>query len=196
MLWFVYKLCIRCRVYNLIHNSSSELQRGHIPSLWLRLTTRELRNKTMNSSAHQSTEGSLSWLLAGQAKSPYPAQTWLPSLDWLLRQWILARPRQPQSWWGWCSSSPAARWWISSILEADMAVKGHYKVGPHKNTGLVGSNKRWADSEMVVRCHNNREKYRHRFIFSQTSTSHEDRGSEAWSEVWELRTDLWAEKNR
>ena len=64
-------------------------------------------------------------------------------------------PRQPHSWWGWpltswCSSSPAARWWISSILEADMPVKGHYKVGPHKKPGLVGSNKRWADSEMVL----------------------------------------------
>ena len=145
-------------LYNFIHNSSIELlHRGHIQSIWFSLTTWELGNKTMNSGAHHSTGGSLSWLVASGGKSPNPTESWLPPHLWLLRQRILALPRpgQRDSWWGWplvswCSSSLAARWWICSILEADMPVKGHYKAGPHKNTGLVGSNKRWGDSEMVL----------------------------------------------
>ena len=143
MLYGVISIQTLYTPYNFIHNSSIELQRGHIQSIWFSLTTRELRNKTMNSGAHQSTGGSLSWLLASgpsAAKSPNPTQSWLPSLPSLLRQWILPHPRprpgprQSHRWWGWpltswCSSSLAGRWWISSILEADLQSRVITKLG-------------------------------------------------------------------
>ena len=170
MVWLVYRLCIRC-ITSYIIPLLNYREATTNPSEWVwpaRAGQAMLRNKTMNSRVVISQLGAPSpdwWPV--MLNLPIRPSLGSPSLHWLLRQWILISPHLTssssssslswtQSWWGWPlprwrSSSPAARWWISSIFEADMAVRGHYKVRPHASQkhGTCW-NKRFGDSEMVL----------------------------------------------